>query len=170
MRFELEQNLLEGVDERRREELAQALEDLNQAPQPTVLGELAKLGGDWVISLGGLTSSGITFGILNQNKEADPAGNVDIRVVWASLRTPMKEYQEIIESIVSTGMHGGRGRYEAMDYGKKVVHDEAGEILQELLDEHLDVSLATARNLFTLLFLLRTDLPAHVVQYHRTHL
>ena len=81
----------------------------------------------------------------------------------------MKEYQEVIEGIVQVGSTGGRGRFEAMDYGKKVVHDEAGELLQELLEDIAELPLSTARRLFTLLFLLKTEMPAHLVQYHRSH-
>ena len=97
------------------------------------------------------------------------SSNHQVRLLWASLRTPLKEYQEVIEGIIQVGSSGGRGRYEAMDYGKKVVHDEAGELLQELLEDELDLPLSAARRLFTLLFLLKTELPAHLVQYHRSH-
>jgi uncharacterized protein (UPF0262 family) len=147
------------MDERKAIELNQALEELNNSEAFQLLIE----GLEPTVLLSSLTSSGIlmTFGTA-------PASH-EYRLLWSSLRIPLKEYQEVIEGIVQVGTAGGRGRYEAMDYGKKVVHDEAGELLQELLEEIVEIPLSTARRLFTLLFLLKTELPSHMVQYHRSH-
>ena len=76
------------------------------------------------------------------------------------------ERDEVIERIVAADS----GRFDALDYGKKIVHDEGGETLSELLEDLVKLELSTARHLFTLLFLLRTDLPGQVVRYHRRHL
>ena len=147
------------MEERKAIELNQALEELNSSEDFQMLVE----GVEPMVLLSALTSSGIlmTFGATPNIHE--------YRLLWSSMRVPLKEYQEVIEGIVQVGAAGGRGRYEAMDYGKKVVHDEAGELLQELLEEITEIPLSTARRLFTLLFLLKTELPSHMVQYHRSH-
>ena len=93
----------------------------------------------------------------------------EFRLLWASLRIPVKEYEEVIEAIIQVGSSGSRDRYEAMDYGKKVIHNEAGELLQELLEDYMELPLETARCLFTLLFLCKSTLPADLVRYHKSH-
>ena len=159
MPFQLDNALKSGASERKVRELEQALEDLNLSTFPTLKeGRESEL-----ITLSLPSASGVLFAY----GEGDSA--VEFRLLWSTIRTPLKEYQEMIEGIVRVGSMGGHGRYEAMDYGKKVVHDEAGELIQELLEVEMNIPLSTARRLFTLLFLLKTDLPGHLVQYHRSH-
>lgn len=45
--------------------------------------------------------------------------------------------------------------YEALDLGRRVVHDEAGELLQHALSTSLVLDLEAARRLFTLFFLIQ---------------
>jgi hypothetical protein len=59
--------------------------------------------------------------------------------------------------------------FEALDYAKRVVHDDAAQALREALAPAVEVDLADARRLFTLLFLVATDLPEELVRFHRFH-
>ncbi len=59
--------------------------------------------------------------------------------------------------------------FEALDYAKRVIHDEAAGYLMELLAPTVEMDLDDARRLFTLVFLVGTDLPEEFVRYHRLH-
>ena len=59
--------------------------------------------------------------------------------------------------------------FEALDYAKRVVHDEAAQFIIDSLRESLKLELADARRLFTLVFLVGTDIPEELVKYHRFH-
>ena len=159
MLFKLSPETLDNATEQKAVELQQAIEELNRSEG--IVSKRPELEPVVLLSMRGPQGVTLRFG--------SEASTHEVRLLWASLRTPLKEYQEVIEGIIQVGSAGGRGRYEAMDYGKKVVHDEAGELLQELLEDEMELSLSAARRLFTLLFLLKTELPGHLVQYHRSH-
>ncbi len=165
MQFELEESLIAAYSEGRVSELQEALHDLNRNPDLT---PVLPIEGDFVCRLTDLGPSGVTLALCSPTAETPRLAQY--RVLWSSLRRLLKDYSEVIANIVNTGMNAGGSRFEAMDYGKKVVHDEAGEEIQELLEETMILDLATARRLFTLLFLLKTKLPLDLVQFHRRHL
>jgi uncharacterized protein (UPF0262 family) len=165
MQFVVGESLLAAYSEGRVVELQEALHDLNQAPGLTPVNPIE---GEFVCRLTDLSPGGVTLALCTV--ETTPPPHAECRVLWSSLRTLLKDYGEVIANIVETGMNARGSRFEALDYGKKVVHDEAGEELQELLEEVMEVDLPTARRLFTLLFLLKTKLPLELVRFHRRHL
>jgi uncharacterized protein (UPF0262 family) len=59
--------------------------------------------------------------------------------------------------------------WEALDMAKKGVHDEAGMRIRKALRPHLEVDLKLARRIFTLVFLVVSDIPAELVKRHRRH-
>ncbi len=165
MQFALDESLLSAYSEGRLVELNEALHDLNRSPQLTPVNPIE---GPLIVRLTDLGPSGVTLALCDENTTAER--HAEYRVLWSSLRTLLKDYAEVIANIVESDMNVRGSRFEALDYGKKVVHDEAGEELQELLEETVTLDLATARRLFTLLFLLKTKLPLELVRFHRRHL
>ena len=65
--------------------------------------------------------------------------------------------------------HGYEVRYVPIDYAKRIVHDDAAAFLRESLADVVQMDLSDARRLFTLIFLVGTDLPETLVRYHRRH-
>lgn len=79
------------------------------------------------------------------------------------------EYDATIRQMVHVDRQAPVRGFEALDYAKRVVHDEAGAYLLERLRPDVALELDDARRLFTLVFLVGTDLPEELVRYHRRH-
>ncbi|MCA9516352.1 MAG: UPF0262 family protein [Myxococcales bacterium] len=101
----------------------------------------------------------------------DAAGaSVLHEVSHARLRSVLRDYRDVIVQMARTaGGAFGMRDLDTLDYAKKLVHDEAGELLKKELRAHLAMDLGMARRLFTLVFLLGTDLPEHLIKNHRRH-
>jgi uncharacterized protein (UPF0262 family) len=101
---------------------------------------------------------GFTFRL---HADGELAINVEVRK--RHLQPYFESYREVIEHLLKPNSTYG---FEALDYGKKLAHDEAAEFLQAALRDHLEIAHATARRLFTLLFLLGNDIPWAQVRTH----
>jgi uncharacterized protein (UPF0262 family) len=78
------------------------------------------------------------------------------RVVMAlaPFRSIVKDYFLVCESYYNA-VHGvSPGHIEAIDMGRRALHDEGSELLKERLAERVSVDFNTARRLFTLLCVL----------------
>ena len=71
------------------------------------------------------------------------------------LQRVVKDYFLICESYLAAVRNGGAHQIEAVDMGRRAVHNEGAEILIERLKGKIDVDFATARRLFTLVCALR---------------
>ena len=155
MRFRIDKALEKGASRTRRMEWALSLEDLNhdssEATPLITLYERRKGGLDVVILTPGAPSAVIPL-------------------TPDYLAEHFQAYAHVIGRMSSASEGDGARSFETLDYGKKLIHDEAGEAIQEALEDHIDLPLATARRLFTLVFLILSDLPEHLVKQHRTHL
>jgi uncharacterized protein (UPF0262 family) len=69
-------------------------------------------------------------------------------------RTIVKDYFMICGSYYSAVREASLSKIEAIDMGRRALHDEGGEKLRERLAERVEVDLNTARRLFTLLCVL----------------
>ena len=81
----------------------------------------------------------------------------------------LAEYSATISQLVHVDRDAPVRGFEAIDYAKRVVHDEAAGFLREAVEDVVAMDLADARRVFTLLFLIGTDLPEALVRYHRMH-
>lgn len=72
----------------------------------------------------------------------------------SSLRRVIKEYFLVCESYFASIKRGTRNQIEALDMGRRGLHNEGSEILKERLDGKIEVDKATARRLFTLICVL----------------
>lgn len=70
------------------------------------------------------------------------------------LKTVIRDYFLICESYYDTIKTGACGKLEAIDAGRRGVHNEGAEMLQELLEGKISVDFSTARRLFTLICVL----------------
>ncbi|SEI14663.1 Uncharacterised protein family (UPF0262) [Rhizobium tibeticum] len=60
----------------------------------------------------------------------------------------------------------GAQRLEAINMGRRAIHNEASELLRERLRSKVDIDLETARRLFTLLhILLKQDTPYRRIEH-----
>ncbi|GAB4536006.1 MAG: UPF0262 family protein [Roseibium sp.] len=70
------------------------------------------------------------------------------------LRKIVKDYDLICESYYEAIRHATPSQIEAIDMGRRGVHNEGSTILMERLAGKIDVDMATARRLFTLVYAL----------------
>jgi uncharacterized protein (UPF0262 family) len=69
-------------------------------------------------------------------------------------RTIVKDYFMICGSYYNAVREASPSQIEAIDMGRRALHNEGGEKLRERLADHVEVDLNTARRLFTLLCVL----------------
>ncbi|MEP2704479.1 MAG: UPF0262 family protein [Roseibium sp.] len=70
------------------------------------------------------------------------------------LRKVVKDYNLICESYYEAIRHATPSQIEAIDMGRRGVHNEGSEILMERLEGKIEVNMQTARRLFTLVYAL----------------
>ena len=70
----------------------------------------------------------------------------------------IKDYFTVCESYYSAIQQGGPAQIEAIDMGRRGLHDEGSALLRERLDGKIDLDHETARRLFTLICVLHMRL------------
>lgn len=93
----------------------------------------------------------------------------DVALDRASVQSLFDEYEATIRQLVHVDREAPVRGFEAIDYAKRIVHDDAAAFLRDALSEVVRMDLADARRLFTVIFLVGTDLPEALVRYHRRH-
>lgn len=155
MKFRIDPDLYREVTRDREREWQGALLDLNFEAD----------GAPPLVTVHRREDGGAAFAV-----EADADAAVLVEVSHARLRSVLRDYRDVIVQIARTsGGAFGMRDLDTLDYAKKLVHDEAGELLAKALRAHVAIDLPTARRLFTLVFLLGTDLPEHLIKNHRRH-
>ena len=72
----------------------------------------------------------------------------------APLRGVIRDYFMIFESYQEAITSGNTSKIEAIDMGRRGVHNEGSEMLQDILKDRVVVDFPTARRLFTLICVL----------------
>lgn len=90
--------------------------------------------------------------LLLSTPEHESNGRLSVPLI--SLRRLIKDYAIICDSYVEAVRSMSPSQIEAIDMGRRGLHDEAGELLRDKLAAHVEVDLATARRLFTLVYAL----------------
>ncbi len=78
----------------------------------------------------------------------------EIRLQVAPFRRIIKDYFLVCESYFSAIKTASPSQIEAIDMGRRGLHNEGSELLRERLAQQVDMDLATARRLFTLICVL----------------
>lgn len=66
----------------------------------------------------------------------------------------VKEYLAVSEAFYTDGAKRGPDQLEAIDAGRRGLHNDAASVLQQLIFEQVDLDHATARRIFTLICVL----------------
>ena len=69
-------------------------------------------------------------------------------------RSLMKNYLAVCQNYTEAIRKAPRARIEAIDMGRRSLHNEASELLCKLLEEEVEIDFDTARRLFTLIYVL----------------
>ena len=150
MKFRIEPTLYGTVSESREREWQLALTELNydvDGEPPTLMVCRREDGG------------------IDVRIENDTVIGV-IAMSYDRLKRHFRDYRRVIEQLVRSTSTGTR-QFETLDYAKKLVHDEAGDTVAEAFEGHIELGHDTARKLFTLIFLLTSELPEALVTRHR---
>ena len=78
----------------------------------------------------------------------------EIRLQVSPFRRIIKDYFLVCESYFSAIKTASPSQIEAIDMGRRGLHNEGSELLRERLASQVDMDLATARRLFTLICVL----------------
>jgi uncharacterized protein (UPF0262 family) len=97
----------------------------------------------------------LTLAMAEGRLALDVASEAGDRVVlhhmaMSALRKLIKDYAMICDSYHNAIRNASPSQIEAIDMGRRGLHNEAGEILQEALQDRFNIDLETARRLFTL--------------------
>lgn len=90
----------------------------------------------------------ISLGIEAADKETK------ISIPTSPFRRIIKDYFILFDSYEEAMNLGHHGKIEAIDMGRRSLHNEGAETLIDLLDEKIEVNLETARRLFTIITVL----------------
>jgi len=81
---------------------------------------------------------------------ADDAELAVIGLALGPFRRLIKDYQLLVDSHIKAVEEGRPERIQAIDMGRKGLHDEGAALMRERLAGKIDIDFATARRLFTL--------------------
>ena len=84
----------------------------------------------------------------------DEASRERIILSLAPFRGIVKDYFLICESYFAAIKRASTMQIEAIDMGRRGLHDEGAELLRQRLADRVDIDFATARRLFTLICVL----------------
>ncbi len=84
----------------------------------------------------------------------DDAGQSKINLPLKPFRKVVKDYFTVCESYFEAIKHAPPSQIEAIDMGRRGLHNEGSEMLRDRLDGKIDMDFDTARRLFTLLCVL----------------
>lgn len=78
----------------------------------------------------------------------------DISLPLGALRKQIHDYVILCDNFYKTAREGQMHRLEAIDAGRRSIHDESAELLIEMLEGRAELDKQTARRLFSLLYVL----------------
>lgn len=87
-------------------------------------------------------------------RTADDVAIDKITLSLGSLRRIIKDYFIVCETYYSAIKRLSPSQIEAIDMGRRSLHDEGSEVLRERLADRVDIDINTARRLFTLICVL----------------
>ncbi len=79
------------------------------------------------------------------------AENTEIRISISGIRRIMRDYQIVCENYVEAIKTAPLKRIEAIDVGRRSIHDEGAEKLLEIFKDQVELDMDTARRIFTLM-------------------
>ena len=86
--------------------------------------------------------------------EGGQGSTQELVVPLKPFKTLIRDYFIICESYFEAVQAGNHPKLEAIDMGRRGIHHEGAEKLQQVLAKEVDTDLATARRLFTLICVL----------------
>ena len=127
-------------------ERAIAIYDIVEA---NVFGVPGHPGGPYALHLG-LVEKRLCFDIRTSEGEQVVSHHLSL----TPFRNVIRDYEMICDSYYKAIRSASPGQIEAIDMGRRGLHNEAAELLMQRLDGKIAVDFDTARRIFTLIFAL----------------
>lgn len=127
-------------------ERRQAITDLLDSNQFILTDK--NLTGPWCLDIK-IEESHILFNLVK-----DGAVVKTLPLPQAAFRSIIKDYFIITDSYAEAINSGNAQRIEAIDMGRRGIHNEGAQVLMDQLDDEAELDLDTARRLFTLICIL----------------
>jgi len=87
-------------------------------------------------------------------RDRDDAPLIAIGLALGPFRRLVKDYQMLVDSHIKAVEEGREARIQAIDMGRRGLHDEGAVLMTERLAGKIDIDFDTARRLFTLVCVL----------------
>lgn len=127
---------------------AQAVADLEAENEFALIGPRAEPG-PYALHLS-IQEGRLVFDIRHADEE--PIGAVLLAL--GPFRSLIKDYQLLVESYAKAVQEGREARIQAIDMGRRGLHNEGAELMVRRLDGKIAIDFETARRLFTLVCVL----------------
>ncbi len=92
--------------------------------------------------------------------DRDDTPIVAIGLVLGPFRRLVKDYQLLVDSHIKAVEEGREARIQAIDMGRRALHNEGADLMQQRLAGKIDIDFDTARRLFTLVCVLHQKVSA----------
>lgn len=87
-------------------------------------------------------------------RDRDDAPVIAIVLAMGPFRGLVKDYQMLVDSHIMAVQEGRESRIQAIDMGRRGLHNEGAELMRQRLSGKVDIDFDTARRLFTLVCVL----------------
>jgi len=129
---------------------AQAVADLAAANHFSVFGrDGGTIEGPYVLHLA-ISEGRLIFDIRTRND----LPLIAVGLALGPFRGLVKDYQMLVDSHIKAVDEGREARIQAIDMGRRGLHDEGAKLMTERLAGKIDIDFDTARRLFTLVCVL----------------
>ena len=137
-------------------ERAQAVADLEDENHFSPLASSGAGAGPFVLHLS-VQQGRLVFDI----RAEDNAPLVAVVLAVGPLRRLMKDYALLVDSHMMAVQEGRAEKIQAIDIGRRGLHNDGAALLRERLTGKIDVDFETARRLFTLICVLHQKMDQH---------
>jgi len=137
---------------------AQAVADLaaaNRFVPAAALKHAGEPGGPYALRLA-IRDGRLVFDV----RHDDDAPLAAVGLALGPFRPLIKDYQMLVDSHISAVQEGRMERIQAIDVGRRGLHNEGAELMRTRLQGKIDIDFDTARRLFTLLCVLHQRVAA----------
>ena len=83
--------------------------------------------------------------------DLNDSSNTEIKISISGIRRIMRDYQIVCENYVEAIKTAPLKKIEAIDVGRRTIHDEGAEKLKEIFKEQCELDMDIARRIFTLI-------------------
>lgn len=93
-------------------------------------------------------------------RDRDDVALIAIGLVLGPFRRLVKDYQLLVDSHIKAVEEGRESRIQAIDMGRRGLHNEGADLMKQRLAGKIDIDFDTARRLFTLVCVLHQRVSA----------